>query len=91
MFSLKDVEKIAKLSSLELSTEEKEMFSKQFSELLDYFEVLNRIECPEDDGSEEQIKDYTFRTDLRSDSDVSPSQFSPYIENKFFKVPKVLD
>lgn len=39
----KDVEHIAKLARLELSEEDKERFSREFSDILDYVEKLNEI------------------------------------------------
>ena len=40
----KQVEHIAKLSRIKLSDEEKEKFSKELSQILDYFETLKKVE-----------------------------------------------
>jgi len=39
-FSTDEVRKIARLSSLELTDKETEVFAEQFSGILDYFELL---------------------------------------------------
>ena len=33
----------------------------------------------------------TGRDDICADSGVSPDQFSPYLDRKFFKVPRVIE
>lgn len=40
----KQVEHIAKLARIKLSDEEKEKFSKELSQILDYFETLKKVE-----------------------------------------------
>jgi aspartyl-tRNA(Asn)/glutamyl-tRNA(Gln) amidotransferase subunit C len=39
-----EVEKIAKLSRLELDSKEKELYAKQLSKVLDYVEKLNEVD-----------------------------------------------
>ena len=46
-FSTEEVRKIARLSSLELTGKETEVFAEQFSVILDYFELLKTAEIPE--------------------------------------------
>jgi len=42
--SIKDVEHIAKLSRLELTSAEKEKFAKQLSSVIDYVQELNEVD-----------------------------------------------
>ena len=90
-FSPEAVQKIARLSSLELTEKETEVFAKQFSGIMEYFELLKNAEIPDVvtnlDGSHlgENRKDKMLK------SPVSPEQFSPYLEDGFFKVPRVID
>jgi len=44
MISKKEVEHIAKLARLKISEEEKEIFQKDLSSILDYFDSLKRVE-----------------------------------------------
>lgn len=91
MFSIEDVSKIANLSRLELSEEEKNTFARQFSTILDYFEVLKTIEVPSESTDRDESTLVLFRDDKSEASSVSPEQFSPYTENQCFKVPKIID
>ncbi|MBF0286231.1 MAG: aspartyl/glutamyl-tRNA amidotransferase subunit C [SAR324 cluster bacterium] len=91
MFSIEDVTRIAKLSSLELTEEEKHTFARQFSTILDYFQVLETIDVPSESIDRDESKLVIYREDQSEVSPVSPEQFSPYIENQCFKVPKVID
>ena len=45
--SIDEVRKIARLSSLELTDNEAEVFAEQFSTILDYFELLKTVDIPE--------------------------------------------
>jgi len=91
MFSIDDVTKIAKLSSLDVTEEEKQVFAKQFSTILDYFKVLDTLEIPSEITDRNENHLVIGREDKTETSDVSPEQFSPYLENHSFKVPKVID
>lgn len=91
MFSKEDVQKIATLSSLRLSQEELESFVRQFNTIMDYFQVLNTVQIPEAIRDRDEDEFLRYRQDQALPSEVSPSQFSPYVENKCFKVPKVID
>ncbi|MBF0278664.1 MAG: Asp-tRNA(Asn)/Glu-tRNA(Gln) amidotransferase subunit GatC [SAR324 cluster bacterium] len=91
MFSIEDVTKIANLSSLEITEEETEIFAHQFSTILDYFEVLDSIDVPSESVDRDESSMVIFREDKTEVSSVSPEQFSPYTENRCFKVPKVVD
>ena len=90
MFKPEDVRKIAALSSLELTDEEVGKFVGQFTVILKYFEKLKEVDVGElaDRDYQPQVNG---REDICSDSDVSPDQFSPYFDGKFFKVPRVIE
>ena len=89
--SIDEVRKIARLSSLELTDNEAEVFAEQFSTILDYFELLKTVDIPETviDVDERDLSG--IRDDKMEESPVSPEQFSAYLENGFFKVPRVID
>ena len=90
MFKPENVRKIAALSSLELTDEEVGKFVGQFTVILKYFEKLKEVDVGELADRDDQLQ-VNGREDICSDSDVSPDQFSPYLEGKFFKVPRVIE
>ena len=90
-FTPEDVIKIARLSSLELTEKETEVFAEQFSTILEYFEILKEVEISDLNCDPDEKYLSNGREDKVLDSTVSPEQFSPYLEEGFFKVPKVID
>ena len=90
-FSIEEVKKVARLSSLELTDKETEIFAEQFSGIMDYFELLKTADIPETviDVNESHLS--RTREDKMEKSPVSPEQFSAYLENGFFKVPRVIN
>ena len=90
-FSTEDVRKIARLSSLELTDKETEVFAEQFSVILDYFELLKTAEIPDVATDTDESHLCGIREDKMQKSPVSPEQLSPYLENGFFKVPRVIE
>jgi len=90
-FSTDEVRKIARLSSLELTDKETEMFAEQFSGILDYFELLKTADIPVSATEADESHLRGVREDKMEESPVAPEQFSAYLENGFFKVPRVID
>ena len=90
MFKPEAVRKIAALSSLELTDDEVGKFAEQFTEILKYFEKLKEIDIGNLADRDDQLQ-VNGRDDICSDSEVSPDQFSPYLDGKFFKVPRVIE
>ena len=90
-FSPEEVQKIARLSSLELTEKETEVFAEQFSGIMEYFELLKTAEIPDVVTKEDESHLGDSRKDKMIKSPVSPEQFSPYLEDGFFKVPRVID
>ena len=90
-FSIEEVSKIARLSALELTEVELKNFVNQFSVILDYFELLEKAEISDFyiDKSESNIQ--SGREDKVIKSSVSPGSFSNYLEDGFFKIPRVID
>ena len=90
-FSKEEVLKIARLSSLELTDKETAVFAEQFSGIMDYFELLNTADIPETATEVDESHLRGIREDKMEESPVAPEQFSSYLENGFFKVPRVID
>ena len=90
MFKSKDVRKIAALSSLDLTDEEVAKFVEQFTVIMRYFEKLKEVDVGELADRDDQLQ-VNGRDDICTESEVSPDQFSPYLDGKFFKVPRVIE
>ena len=90
-FNPEEVRKIARLSSLELTEKETEVFAEQFSTILEYFELLKEVEISDVSCDADENHLSNGREDKVVKSTISPEQFSPYLEKGFFKVPKVID
>ncbi len=90
-FKIEEVHKMARLSSLALTEKEAKVFAKQFAVILDYFELLKTAEIPEIETDSDESYLVSGREDKVMKSKVSPEQFSPYLEDGFFKVPRVID
>ena len=90
MFKSEDVRKIAALSSLELTDEEVSKFVEQFTVIMKYFEKLKEVDVGELADRDDQLQ-VNGRDDICTESEVSPDQFSPYLDRKFFKVPRVIE
>ena len=60
-------------------------------EVLEHFEVLKTAELGEEVEEQSIHLPGEGREDERKTSPVSPQDFSPYLENGFFKVPRVID
>ena len=91
MISVDEVKKIMRLSCLELSEDETEQYTKEFNIILEHFEVLKTAELGEEVKEQSIHLPGEGREDERKTSPVSPQDFSPYLENGFFKVPRVID
>ena len=91
MLTANEVCKIARLSSLELTDDETESYAEQFASILNYFEVLKTALVSEELAEEALQLPEEGRSDERMESSVVPEHFSPYLENGFFKVPRVID
>ena len=86
-----DIEKIAGLANLELTQQEKETFTRQFSDILDYFKILEK--APLDQAPAELVgaTGSGLSEDVAVHSPVKPEDFSPYLENRHYKVPRVIE
>ena len=92
MFTEEDVIRIAKLSALELSKEEVKEFAQQFSQIMEYFDVLNELELPQELSDRDESAMKLSREDEHQPFSLkSAEQLSPYLEKEGFRVPKVID
>ncbi|OGI02163.1 MAG: asparaginyl/glutamyl-tRNA amidotransferase subunit C [Candidatus Melainabacteria bacterium GWF2_37_15] len=92
MITKKDVEHVAKLARLELSEQEKEKYTEQFSNILDYFNQLKEVNT---ENIEPMVHVLPVRNVMREDKAEYASnkeeilKNAPVEEDGYFKVPKI--
>jgi aspartyl-tRNA(Asn)/glutamyl-tRNA(Gln) amidotransferase subunit C len=91
--TMKDVEYIAKLARLKFTEEEKQKFTHQLNEILNYIDQLNRL----DTGKVEPLAHVNEISNVFRDDVVKPGvtteealKNAPAKTDRFFKVPKVI-
>ncbi len=92
MITIKDVEHVAKLARLELTDEEKTMFTGQLGDVLAHVEKMNEVDTT---GVEPMNHPIDFVNVVREDVKIYENtreelmQNAPDVEGDFFKVPKI--
>jgi len=91
-FTAAEIDKIANLAQIELSADEKATFGRQFSEILSYFQKIEAVDTSAADTAlDQQPAQPKLREDRATPSGVSPADFSPYLEDGHYKVPRVIE
>jgi aspartyl-tRNA(Asn)/glutamyl-tRNA(Gln) amidotransferase subunit C len=91
--SVEEVEHIAWLAKIELSQEEKELFTKQFNTILEYFEVINEIDTEDVHPTTQVVEAIGV---LREDEATPSLSINEALSNttqserRFFKAPKII-
>ncbi|MCP4253754.1 MAG: Asp-tRNA(Asn)/Glu-tRNA(Gln) amidotransferase subunit GatC [Candidatus Scalindua sp.] len=91
---IKQIEKVASLSRIKLTDNEKNIFREQLTDILGYIEKLNELDT---DDVQPMAYATSIKNVFREDQQGSsfPRQeileLSPSSANGFFKVPKVLE
>ena len=91
--TMKDVEHIAKLAKLEFTEEEKEKFTHQLNQILEYVEQMNKLDTSQVEPLSHVIElSNVFRTDEVKQSIPTEEALknAPSKTDQFFKVPKVI-
>ncbi|MBQ2984043.1 MAG: Asp-tRNA(Asn)/Glu-tRNA(Gln) amidotransferase subunit GatC [Candidatus Gastranaerophilales bacterium] len=92
MITIKDVEHVAKLARLELTEEEKEVFTHQLGDVLAHVEKMNAVDTT---GVEPMNHAIEFYNVMREDNKIYENTReelmanAPDVEGEFFKVPKI--
>lgn len=90
----KDVEYVANLARLDLTEEEKERLSRQLGDILQYINMLNRLDTSSvEPMAHAAVPHNVFREDGEPRS-MTPDEIlanAPERQGDFFKVPKVID
>ncbi len=92
-----DVQKIAALAHLEITTEEQHAFTPQLAEIIAYVEQLNELDTSQVEPSAGGLTREGEQTDVRREDIVRPSlgqklalEEAPDAAHGHFRVPKVL-
>lgn len=92
MITIKDVEHVAKLARLELTEDEKELYTKQLGDVLKYVDQMNEVDTS-DVKPMTQVIDFVnvIREDKVYYEHTKEELMAnaPEEENGFFKVPKI--
>jgi aspartyl-tRNA(Asn)/glutamyl-tRNA(Gln) amidotransferase subunit C len=91
--TIKDVEHIAKLAKLEFTEAEKEKFTHQLNQILEYVEQMNKLDTSNVEPLSHVIElKNIFRADEVGQSVDTEEALknAPAKTEKFFKVPKVI-
>jgi len=92
LITAKEVEHVARLAHVELSDDEKRLFTEQFNEILDYFEKIDEADI-EDVPPTYHVLDLVnvYRKDeaRESISKMDALRNAPKKEKGFFKAPRM--
>ncbi|MBE9818061.1 aspartyl/glutamyl-tRNA(Asn/Gln) amidotransferase subunit C [Campylobacter concisus] len=86
--------KLEKLSALQISDEKREEVKKQLSEIVSFVDILNELDLSSDEAVVSSIKGGTpLREDEPRPSDVIDTilKYAPSREGHFFAVPKIIE
>ncbi len=91
--TIKEVEHVALLARLSLSDEEKALFSRQLSSILEYVDQLNELETDDVEPLTHILPVFNvFREDVVRPGSVREEILSnaPLLEENQYKVPKIM-
>ena len=92
MITIKDVEHVAKLARLELTEEEKELYTKQLGDVLKYVDQMNEVDTANVEPLSHPIDFVNVMREDEPHQEISKEALmsnAPDEENGFFKVPKI--
>lgn len=92
MITIKDVEHVAKLARLDLTEEEKELYTKQLGDVLKYVDQMNEVDTLNVKPMAQVIDFVNVMREDKVIHDISKEELmknAPEEENGFFKVPKI--
>ena len=92
MITIKDVEHVAKLARLELTEEEKELYTKQLGDVLKYVDQMIEVDTTNVKPMAQVIDFVNVMREDKVIQEISKEDLmanAPEEENGFFKVPKI--
>lgn len=82
---------MAKLAQLKLEPSEEAYYQEKFKGIPDDIGKISEVELGKDMLEKDESLQKIYHQDATNPSDVYPDQFSPHMEGRFFKVPKVIE
>ena len=92
MITIKDVEHVAKLARLELTEDEKELYTKQLGDVLKYVDQMNEVDTSSVKPMTQVIDFVNVMRDDKVVYEYTKEELmanAPEAEDGFFKVPKI--
>ena len=92
IITIKDVEHVAKLARLELTEEEKELYTKQLGDVLKYVDQMNEVDTSNVKPMTQVIDFCNVMREDKVVQEISKEALmsnAPEVEGDFFKVPKI--
>ncbi len=92
MITIKDVEHVAKLARLELTEEEKELYTKQLGDVLKYVDQMNEVDTSNVKPMAQVVDIVNVMREDKVVYEQTKEELmanAPEEENGFFKVPKI--
>ena len=92
--SKQDVEHVAKLARLSLSEDEKQLFTRQLSDILTYIGKLNELDTENVEPTSHVLDLHTVLREDAVRESLNPEEVlsnAPDREGSFFKVPKIIE
>ncbi len=92
MITVKDVEHVAKLARLELTEDEKVLYTKQLGDVLKYVDQMNEVDTSNVKPMTQVIDFVNVMREDVPEHEISKEALmanAPEEENGFFKVPKI--
>ncbi len=89
----KEVDYVAELARLQIKPDEKAIFAKQLSNVLNYIEKLNQLDTKQIEPTAHILEiNNVFREDVVKESNGTKVALknAPQAEGDFFKVPKII-
>lgn len=94
MLTEKDVEHVAKLARIALTHEEKEVFTYQLANIMDYIDRLKELDTTGVEPMHHVMDIHNVFREDRADKKLTADEVlanSPDREGSFFKVPKIME
>jgi aspartyl-tRNA(Asn)/glutamyl-tRNA(Gln) amidotransferase subunit C len=94
LITIKDVEHVAQLARLAISEEEKELFSRQLGDIVGYIDQLNEVDTENVEPMAHAIPMVNVVRDDVAKNDYDREELlaiSPYEENGFISVPRIIE
>ena len=70
---------------------EEKYFEEKFRQIIKFVGQISEVDISSEMLEKDESLQKIYQKDSLENSDVSPDQFSKHLENKFFKVPKVIE